>query len=198
MKIEKQTNRCCVERETLETNIKLWLIDDGKGEFTGSSRIGFLDHMLKTFCRFSTLSLSLEQFEADLHVDMHHGVEDLALVLGTAFRELLDYSRAKRFGYAIVPMDEALTMCSIDLSGRSFLNFQASFETQSIGDFPVELIEEFFRSFSSNARITLHIVKLFGRNSHHIAESMFKAFAIAVRSAIEKIESTQSTKGVID
>ncbi|WP_448531937.1 imidazoleglycerol-phosphate dehydratase HisB [Pseudothermotoga sp.] len=198
MRIEKQTNRCCVERETLETEIKLWLIDDGKGELLGSSKIGFLDHMLKTFCRFSTLSLSLEKFEADLHVDMHHGVEDLALALGTAFRELFDYSKMKRFGHAIVPMDEALTLCSIDLSGRSLLNFQVSFETQTIKDFPVELLEEFFKSFANNARITLHIVKMFGKNSHHIAESIFKAFAIATRNAIEKSESTQSTKGVID
>ncbi|WP_448523452.1 imidazoleglycerol-phosphate dehydratase, partial [Pseudothermotoga sp.] len=143
-------------------------------------------------------SLNLEQFEADLHVDMHHGVEDLALALGTAFRELFDYSKIKRFGHAIVPMDEALTICSIDLSGRGFLNFQVSFETQTIGDFPVELLEEFFKSFANNARITFHIVKMFGKNSHHIAESIFKAFAIAVRSAIEKSESTQSTKGVID
>ncbi len=198
MKIEKQANRCYVERETFETKIKLWLIDDGKGDFVGTSKIGFLDHMLKTFCRFSTLSLNLEQFEADLHVDMHHGVEDLALALGVGFRELFDYSKTKRFGHAIVPMDEALTMCSIDLSGRGLLNFQVSFETQTIGDFPVELLEEFFKSFANNARITLHIVKMFGKNSHHIAESIFKAFAIAVRSAIEKSESIQSTKGVID
>ncbi|HBT38784.1 MAG: Imidazoleglycerol-phosphate dehydratase [Thermotoga sp. 50_1627] len=198
MKIERQKNLCYAARETLETKIKLWLIGDGKGDLTGTSRIGFLDHMLKTFCGFSTLSLNVQQFEADFEVDMHHAVEDLALVLGTAFRELLDYSRTKRFGHAIVPMDEALTMCSVDLSGRGFLNFQVSFETQSIGDFPVELIEEFFRTFSSSARITLHIVKLFGRNSHHIAESIFKAFAIAVRNAIERVESVQSTKGVID
>lgn len=198
MKLEKRENSCSIERETQETAIKLKLVEDGKGTFTGSSRIGFLDHMLKTFCRFSTLSLNLERFEADLHVDTHHAVEDLAIVLGTAFRELFDYSKIARFAHAIVPMDEALTLCAIDFSGRGFLNFQVFFETEKIGELPTELIEEFFRAFAMNAKVTLHIVELFGKNSHHVAESIFKAFGMSVKEAIRKVESVQSTKNVID
>lgn len=198
MKVEREGNSCSVERETSETRIKLKLISNGKGIFFGSTRIGFLDHMLNTFCRFSTLSLDIELFDADLQVDMHHGVEDLAITLGAAFREIFDYGRTARFSHAIVPMDEALTLCSVDLSGRGFLNFQVSFETERIGEFPTELIEEFFKSFVSNAKITLHVVKLAGKNSHHIAESVFKAFAIAVKNAIQQVDSVQSTKGVID
>lgn len=198
MKVEREGNSCSVERETSETKIKLKLVGNGKGIFFGSTKIGFLDHMLNTFCRFSTLSLHIELFDADLQVDLHHGVEDLAITLGTAFRELFDYGRTARFSHAIVPMDEALTLCSVDLSGRSFLNFQVSFETERIGEFPTELIEEFFKSFVGNAKITLHVVKLAGKNSHHIAESVFKAFAIAVKSAIQQVESVRSTKEVID
>ncbi|MGB9790532.1 imidazoleglycerol-phosphate dehydratase HisB [Thermotoga caldifontis] len=198
MRLEKKENSCSIGRETQETAIELKLVEDGKGTFSGSSKIGFLDHMLKTFCKFSTLSLNVERFEADLHVDMHHAVEDLAIVLGIAFRELFDYSKIARFGHAIVPMDEALTLCSIDFSGRGFLNFQVFFETERIGEFPTELIEEFFRAFAMNARVTLHIVKMFGKNSHHVAESIFKAFGMSVKEAIRKVESVQSTKNVID
>lgn len=198
MEIEKTQNGCTVRRETLETKIHLRLTNDGAGTLKGSTKMGFLDHMLKTFCKFSGLSLNIEDFEADFHIDMHHAVEDFAIVLGTAFRELFDYSRTVRFAHSIVPMDEALIMCSIDLSGRSFLNFQVIFETETVGDFPTELIEEFFKSFVLNARVTLHIVKLFGKNSHHIAESIFKSFAVAVRNATQSSNSLQSTKGVID
>ncbi|MCS7175860.1 imidazoleglycerol-phosphate dehydratase HisB [Pseudothermotoga sp.] len=198
MLVEKRFNACSVERKTSETCIRIELKNDGEGTFTGSTRMGFFDHMLKTFCKFSTLSLKVESFEVDSQIDLHHGVEDFGIVLGTAFRELLDYSQLARFGYAVVPMDEALIVASIDLSGRPFLNYQVRFETERVGEFPIELFEEFFKSFVSNAKITLHLVQLYGKNSHHIAEACFKSFAIALRSAINESGSIQSTKGMID
>lgn len=198
MIVEKSFNACTVERKTLETHVRIELKNDEEGNFSGSTRIGFFDHMMRTLCRFSGLSLKIEKFEADFQIDLHHGVEDFAIVLGTAFRELFDYSRLARFGHAIVPMDEALIVASIDLSGRPFLNYQVRFETERVGEFPTELFEEFFKSFVSNAKITLHLLQLNGKNSHHIAEACFKSFSIALRSAIAKSESIQSTKGMID
>ncbi|MEN3009286.1 imidazoleglycerol-phosphate dehydratase HisB [Pseudothermotoga sp.] len=198
MLVEKRFNTCSVERKTSETCIRIELKSDGEGAFSGSTQIGFFDHMLKTFCKFSTLSLKVESFELDSKTDLHHGVEDFGIILGTAFKELFDYSQLARFGHAIVPMDEALIVASVDLSGRPFLNYQVRFETERVGEFPIELFEEFFKSFASNAKITLHLVQLYGKNSHHIAEACFKSFAIALRSAIERSESIQSTKGMID
>lgn len=186
-------------RETLETTVCLELarVQRNNGKLVGKTEIGFLDHMLSTLAKFSGLRISVKRFEADTNVDLHHGVEDLGIALGVAFRKLINYNSVARFGHAIVPMDEALTLAAVDLSGRPFLGFEVTFGTPTIGDFPVELLEEFLRAFSNNAQITLHVRSLAGRNSHHVAESAFKAIGVALASAIRESDTPMSTKGAV-
>ena len=188
-------------RKTGETDITLSLDIDGKGESEISSGVGFLDHMLTLFSRHGRFDLKLKCI-GDTYVDDHHSTEDIAIALGSAFRKALGDKRGiRRYGDIILPMDEALILASVDISGRSYLRFTSDFQTEKIGTFDVELLEDFFTSFSENAGITLHIRQLDGRNSHHIAEAMFKAVARAMRKAVEIDEKAKdeipSTKGVL-
>ena len=188
-----------IVRKTGETDITLSLDIDGKGESEISSGVGFLDHMLTLFSRHGRFDLTLKCI-GDTYVDDHHSTEDIAIALGSAFRKALGDKRGiRRYGDIILPMDEALILASVDISGRSYLRFTSDFQTEKIGTFDVELLEDFFTSFSENAGITLHIRQLDGRNSHHIAEAMFKAVARAMRKAVEIDEKGKdeipSTKG---
>ena len=188
-------------RKTGETDITLSLDIDGKGESEISSGVGFLDHMLTLFSRHGRFDLKLKCI-GDTYVDDHHSTEDIAIALGSAFRKALGDKRGiKRYGDVILPMDEALVLASVDISGRSCIRFTSNFQTEKIGTFDVELLEDFFTSFAENAGITLHIRQLDGRNSHHIAEAMFKAVARALRKAVEIDERAKdeipSTKGVL-
>ena len=188
-------------RKTGETDITLSLDIDGKGESEISSGVGFLDHMLTLFSRHGRFDLKLKCI-GDTYVDDHHSTEDIAIALGSAFRKALGDKRGiKRYGDIILPMDEALVLASVDISGRSYIRFTSNFQTEKIGTFDVELLEDFFTSFAENAGITLHIRQLDGRNSHHIAEAMFKAVARALRKALEIDERAKneipSTKGVL-
>ena len=187
--------------KTGETDITLSLDIDGKGESEISSGVGFLDHMLTLFSRHGRFDLKLKCI-GDTYVDDHHSTEDIAIALGSAFRKALGDKRGiKRYGDVILPMDEALVLASVDISGRSYIRFTSNFQTEKIGTFDVELLEDFFTSFAENAGITLHIRQLDGRNSHHIAEAMFKAVARALRKAVEIDERAKdeipSTKGVL-
>ena len=188
-------------RKTGETDITLSLDIDGKGESEISSGVGFLDHMLTLFSRHGRFDLKLKCI-GDIYVDDHHSTEDIAIALGSAFRKALGDKRGiKRYGDIILPMDEALVLASVDISGRSYIRFTSNFQTEKIGTFDVEILEDFFTSFAENAGITLHIRQLDGRNSHHIAEAMFKAVARALRKAVEIDERAKdeipSTKGVL-
>lgn len=188
-------------RKTGETDITLSLDIDGKGESEISSGVGFLDHMLTLFSRHGRFDLKLKCI-GDTYVDDHHSTEDIAIALGSAFRKALGDKRGiKRYGDIVLPMDEALVLASVDISGRSYIRFTSNFQTEKIGTFDVELLEDFFTSFAENAGITLHIRQLDGRNSHHIAEAMFKAVARALRKAVEIDERAKdeipSTKGVL-
>lgn len=188
-------------RRTGETDITLSLDIDGKGKSEISSGVGFLDHMLTLFSRHGRFDLKLKCI-GDTYVDDHHSTEDIAIALGSAFRKALGDKRGiKRYGDIILPMDEALVLASVDISGRSYIRFTSNFQTEKIGTFDVELLEDFFTSFAENAGITLHIRQLDGRNSHHIAEAMFKAVARALRKAVEIDERAKdeipSTKGVL-
>ena len=190
-----------IVRKTGETDITLSLDIDGKGESEISSGVGFLDHMLTLFSRHGRFDLTLKCI-GDTYVDDHHSTEDIAIALGSAFRKALGDKRGiRRYGDIILPMDEALILASVDISGRSYLRFTSDFQTEKIGTFDVELLEDFFTSFSENAGITLHIRQLDGRNSHHIAEAMFMAVARAMRKAVEFDEKAKdeipSTKGVL-
>ena len=188
-------------RKTGETDITLSLDIDGKGESEIYSGVGVLDHMLTLFSRHGRFDLKLKCI-GDTYVDDHHSTEDIAIALGSAFRKALGDKRGiKRYGDIILPMDEALVLASVDISGRSYIRFTSNFQTEKIGTFDVELLEDFFTSFAENAGITLHIRQLDGRNSHHIAEAMFKAVARALRKAVEIDERAKdeipSTKGVL-
>lgn len=185
-------------RKTRETDIKLSLQLDGKGQSSISTGIGFFDHMLTGFARHGLFNLDIK-VEGDLQVDGHHTVEDTGIVLGTAIKEAAgDKKGMQRYGYFILPMDDALVLCSIDFSGRPYLNFDMDFPTEKCGYFENELMKEFFYAVSYSAGMNIHIKKLAGENSHHIAEATFKAFAKALDMATRldpRIEDVLSTKG---
>lgn len=190
-----------IVRKTNETDIRLVLNLDGTGKSEISTGVGFLDHMLDLFTRHGRFDLSLS-CKGDTYIDDHHSTEDIAISLGKAFKEALgDKKGIKRYGDIILPMDEALILSAVDISGRGMLRFTSDFQSEKIGAFDVELIEDFFISFADNAGITLHIKQLDGRNSHHIAEGMFKAVARALRKAVEidgeAKDEIPSTKGVL-
>ena len=187
-----------VKRQTKETDIEVKLVVDGEGKADVSTGIGFLDHMLITLARFSLLDIFLKA-KGDLYVDQHHLVEDIGICLGQALDKALGERKGiKRFGFAIAPMDEALVLTSIDISGRGGFWKDFSLKKTKVGGFETETVEEFFRQLAFNARITLHLKLLSGDNLHHIIEAIFKSFALALREAV-KIEGEEipSTKGMI-
>ena len=172
-------------RETSETRIRLRLDLDGSGAARVATGIGFLDHMLTALARHALLDLDLEA-KGDLHVDFHHTTEDVGIVLGQALAQALGDKRGvRRYGHAVVPMDEALVEAALDLSGRPFLAWSVGFARPKIGEMDTELFEEFFRALAMNGLLTLHLRQLAGRNAHHVAEACFKAAARALRAACE-------------
>jgi imidazoleglycerol-phosphate dehydratase len=187
-----------VKRQTKETDIEVKLVVDGEGKADVSTGIGFLDHMLITLARFSLLDIFLKA-KGDLYVDQHHLVEDIGICLGQALDKALGERKGiKRFGFAIAPMDEALVLTSIDISGRGGFWKDFSLKKTKVGGFETETVEEFFRQLAFNARITLHLRLLSGDNLHHIIEAIFKSFAIALREAVRiEGEEIPSTKGMI-
>lgn len=190
-----------IRRKTAETDIQLDLNIDGSGKSEISTGVGFLDHMLTLFSRHGRFDLNLV-CKGDVDVDDHHSVEDIGICLGKAFAEAAgDMRGIKRYGSMILPMDETLILCAVDISGRSYLNFGLDIPTEKVGTFDTELAEEFFQAFVRNFPITLHIKQLEGKNSHHIIEGTFKAFGRAVKNAIEKdikyADEIPSTKGVL-
>ena len=190
-----------VRRETKETRISVRLDVDGTGASKISTGIGFYDHMLESFARHGGFDLDIETV-GDLHIDMHHTVEDTAIVLGQAFAQALPgFKGVRRFGHAYVPMDETLTRCAVDLSGRPYLIWRVAFSRDAIGTFDTELFKEFHHAFAMNAGACVHLETLYGENSHHIAESGFKALARALRTACELDPKTggqaPSTKGML-
>ena len=190
-----------IQRNTEETKIKLTLNLDGKGESIIDTGCGFFDHMLTLFSKHSKIDLDVT-CKGDTNVDYHHTVEDVGIVLGKALLEALgDKKGINRYADTILPMDEALILTAIDISGRSYLGFDVTFPSQKIGDFDTELVEEFFMALVRSAEITLHIKKMAGENSHHIAEGVFKSFARSLRVAVGLDENFKdqlpSTKGVL-
>jgi imidazoleglycerol-phosphate dehydratase len=189
-----------VERSTKETQIRLRIALDGSGRASASTGVGFLDHMLDLLARHGRLDLDV-QASGDLETGAHHTTEDVGIVLGRALDDALgDRSGIARYGDATVPMDEALALCAIDISGRPFCAFDAELPATSIAGFDTELAEEFFRALANNAKLTLHLRVLDGSNAHHIIEACFKAFARALRQAISVDASEPgipSTKGLL-
>jgi imidazoleglycerol-phosphate dehydratase len=177
--------RASLARTTSETAIRLTLDLDGTGTAEVATGIGFLDHMLTALARHGMLDLAVAA-QGDLHIDFHHTTEDVGIVLGQAIRQALGEKRGiRRFGQALVPMDEALAEAAIDISGRPFLAWSVAFARPKIGEFDTELVEEFFRALAFNAGITLHVTLKAGSNAHHVAEACFKAVARALRMAVE-------------
>jgi imidazoleglycerol-phosphate dehydratase len=188
-----------VVRTTKETDIRVKVTLDGKGNAEIQTGIGFFDHMLTALSVHSGISMEITT-KGDLHVDAHHTVEDTGIVLGKALGEALgDKSGITRYGSAYIPMDEALAFCSLDISNRPFLVFQGSFTNAMIGSFDACLTEEFFRAFAFQAGITLHVNMMYGSNDHHKCEAAFKAVAHALRVAVAPLTDgkTLSTKGVL-
>lgn len=187
-----------VERMTKETEIKMNLNLDGKGYSDIETGVGFFDHMLDGFTRHGFFDLCL-RVSGDLRVDDHHTVEDTGIVLGTAIKEAIgDKKGIRRYGSCILPMDESLVLCAVDLSGRPYFSWDAEFPTEKIGDLSTEMIKEFFYAVSYTSGMNLHIKVLSGGNSHHIAEAMFKSFAKALDQAVSfdaRITDVLSTKG---
>lgn len=188
-----------ITRKTAETDIRLSLNLDGSGRSTIATGCGFLDHMLTLFAAHGKFDLEVTCF-GDTQVDDHHSVEDIGICLGTAFQNALGEKRGiARYGSFLLPMDEALLLCAVDLSGRSCLCYDLNIPTEKIGTFDTELIEEFLLGFVRNCPMSLHLKQLAGRNAHHIAEGAFKALARALKAAVAQDGSGEipSTKGVL-
>ncbi|HMT43397.1 MAG TPA: imidazoleglycerol-phosphate dehydratase HisB [Chakrabartia sp.] len=190
-----------ISRKTSETSIEVSVNLDGAGVYEVETGIGFLDHMLEQLSRHSLIDLTVKTV-GDLHVDQHHTTEDTGIAIGEALAKALGDKRGiTRYGTAYAPMDETLTRCSLDISGRPWLVYRADFGTPRLGEWDTELIEHWFHSFAQAGGITLHIENLHGSNNHHIVESMFKALARALRQAVEidprKADAIPSTKGIL-
>lgn len=187
-----------VKRATAETSIHMKLNLDGAGKIKGKTGIPFMDHMLELWVYHSGCDLQME-VRGDLEVDYHHTVEDLGICLGQCVMEALgDKSGINRYGQAFIPMDEALVMAVLDISGRPYINYNVHTRIPKAGDFDVELVEEFLRAFCSHSGTTLHVKLLEGKNTHHIVEAVFKAFARAFKEAVAVTNvGIPSTKGII-
>lgn len=187
-----------IERNTKETQIALIWNTDGQGIYEGTCGIGFLDHMLQALCVHGKFDIQLSM-KGDLEVDCHHSTEDLGIVLGMALAKALEEKGGiRRYGTAYIPMDETLGFCSLDISGRAFLVYEAEYENQSIGALDCCMIKEFFRALAFQAGITLHMKILYGENDHHKAEALFKAFTHALKDAVtETGGGVLSSKGVL-
>ena len=189
-----------VQRDTKETNIRLTLNIDGSGECSVDSGIPFLDHMLHGFAKHGLFDLNAK-IRGDVEVDSHHTIEDTGIVLGEAIKRAIgDKEGIQRFGHAILPMDDALVLCAIDLSGRPYLSSDLTFTAEKIGDLDTEMVQEFFYAISYSAGMNLHFKQLSGKNNHHIAECAFKAFARALDMAVttdDRITGVLSTKGTL-
>ena len=191
-----------LSRQTKETKVELSLDLDGSGQGDVHTGVGFFDHMLELLSRHSLIDLDVTA-DGDLQVDSHHTVEDVGIVLGQALEKALGDKRGiHRYGWAIVPMDETLAQVAVDLSGRAAFVFKVTFTGTTIGHFPVELVEEFFKALASNAKMNLHVAVPYGSNNHHIAEAIFKAVARALRQAVEHDsrlgDAVPSTKGSLN
>ena len=189
-----------ITRKTNETDITVTLNIDGSGKSNVNTGIGFFDHMLEGFARHGLFDLDISA-KGDLVVDCHHTIEDCGIVLGAAIKKALsDKAGIRRYGNMILPMDDALVLCAIDLSGRPYLDFNASFSMDRVGYFDTEMVREFFYAVSYSAGMNIHIKQLSGTNTHHLIEAMFKAFAKALDEATRRdprIEDLLSTKGTL-
>jgi imidazoleglycerol-phosphate dehydratase len=190
-----------VNRNTSETKIAVSVDLDGSGRYRVATGIGFLDHMLEQLSRHSLIDLDVA-VEGDLHIDQHHTTEDSALAIGEAISQALGDRRGiVRYGTAYAPMDEALTRCAVDISGRPFLVWKLAFTQEKLGEWDTELVEHWFHSFAQTAGLTLHVENVYGRNNHHLVESAYKALARALRQAVEidprKADTVPSTKGTL-
>jgi len=190
-----------IHRETKETQIEVELTIDGKGLADIQTGVGFLDHMLTLFAAHGFFDLRISA-KGDLHIDAHHTVEDIGICMGKAFSQALgEFKGIARYGFFLLPMEESIAQVALDLCKRPFLVFHAQFPSSKIGEFDAELVEEFLRAFAFNAGITLHVHVIYGRNSHHMAEAIFKglgrAMDIATRYDTRLEGSTMSTKGVL-
>jgi imidazoleglycerol-phosphate dehydratase len=190
-----------ISRKTTETSVTCEVDLDGNGTFSIATGVGFFDHMMEQLSRHALIDINLKA-EGDLHIDAHHTVEDCGIALGQAVSKALgDRKGIRRYAACDLPMDETLTRCAIDVSGRPFLVFRCEYPRPKIGDFDTELVREWFQAFAMNAGITLHLENLYGINAHHIAESSFKALARALRVALEidprQKERIPSTKGTL-
>lgn len=190
-----------IERKTAETEISVAVKLDGTGKYKINTGVGFFDHMLEQLARHSLIDLEIEA-NGDNHIDDHHTVEDTGIALGQALAQAVgDKVGINRYGWCLLPMDDTLIRTALDLSSRPFLYFDIDMPTEKIGDFDTELVREFFQAVSTHAGITLHMEKLHGYNSHHIAEAAFKSFSKSLRIAIEKdprnLKALPSTKGAL-
>lgn len=194
------TRSAQIDRKTSETVIRIDLTIDGRGESRIATKIPFFDHMLTLFARHSLVNLTVEA-DGDIEVDFHHTVEDTGIALGQAFAKALGDKRGlRRYGWAMLPMDDTLARVVVDFSGRPFLEYRAPQSVASIGGFPFQLVEEFMRGFSVHAGCNLHIEILYGRDAHHMAEAIFKGLAKAVDQACQidpRVEGIPSTKGLL-
>ena len=192
--------RACCKRETKETQIEITLDIDGTGKYNVHAGIGFFDHMLEGFSRHGLFDLDI-QVHGDIEVDAHHTVEDTGIVLGQAFKEALGNKEGiARFGYFVLPMDDALVLASLDISGRMYFDFDAELPAERLGTMETETVREFFMGFASGLGMNLHIRQMAGMNTHHIVEAMFKAVAKAMDQAVrvdERIQGVLSTKGTL-
>ena len=198
---DNKKREALVERKTKETSISCKLLLDGTGKSNINTGIGFLDHMLEQVARHGLLDIELKA-EGDLHIDMHHTTEDIGIVMGTAIKQALgDKAGIRRFSHIIIPMDEALTQISLDISGRPYLRWAVNLKSPKIGEMDSELFKEWFYAFAHNSDMTLHIENLHGSNAHHIIESCYKGFARCIREAIAidplTSGSIPTTKGIL-
>ncbi len=189
-----------IKRKTKETDITLKINLDGNGTSKIDIPKGFFIHMLETFAKHSSIDLEIKA-RGDIEVDFHHIVEDIGICLGQAVNNALgNKKQINRFGWAVVPMDEALTLCSIDIGGRPAFKYKVKIKNSKVGDFDTELIKEFFKAFSDNSKINLHFNTFYGTNGHHIIESVFKSFSQAMKAAVridKKAKGVPSVKNVI-